>query len=215
MVWSSYQKPHPGPGEEMIGHTWGEQCGLGQESHPWHFYLWKFQQVHCLSWPGKVRRPGAPAWWRQPQGGKRMPSYQITMLTSCHSSALGAVALLSLPQYPENFLPQGICTCYSSASNTLISHTYESWFLSTFRFKLKIRLSQNTTPGHQVWDSCIQSLSLTPTPLQSVSLMIPAWISSQSSLQNATTLFAYFTYSLHIYWTLTVCDLFVGTQNSK
>lgn len=98
----------------------------------------------------KGQKAGAPAWWRQPQGGKRMPSYQITMLTSCHSSALGAMALLSLPQYPENFLPQGICTCFSSASNTLISHTYESWFLSTFRFKLKIHLSQNTTPGHQV-----------------------------------------------------------------
>ena len=81
---------NPGPGEKKkISHTWGKQCGLGHEPHPWHFGLWKFQQVHCLSWPGKVRRPWAPAWWRQPQGGKRMPFYQITILTSCHSSAQG------------------------------------------------------------------------------------------------------------------------------
>lgn len=75
--------------KKKISHTWGKQCGPGYEPHPWHFGLWKFQQVHCLSWPGKVRRPWAPAWWRQPQGGKRMPFYQITILTSCHSSAQG------------------------------------------------------------------------------------------------------------------------------
>lgn len=127
---------NPTPGEKKISHTWGKQWGLGHEPHPWHFCLWKFQQVHCLSWSGKVRRPRVQAWWRQPQGGERMPSYQITTLTSCHSSAPGAMALLSLPRYPENFLPQGICTCFPSAS--YFSHL---WILVPVNFQIQAQNS--------------------------------------------------------------------------